>query len=350
MPHWIEDFADEDEAFQYIRSGINDSVAAGLLVNRIADNQYYKGLLNNTHTVDLLLDYLNTHKEDIHNEYSLYEHILLSGQWNSAQLTALQVAAYNLYVNDLFTFRKETFESAQNGLEPITIIQYSAILEQQDVWYRFPTKAFHIFLAVRYIINLPEKERIDLYRSFEEDNDCVYYENGESLWRLCYEADKDLFCAHFIIPVIQTELNTIFKEDEDEMVINYLEKHIHDYEFDFWKEEQQFEFDCGGGGNFLLEAIARSFEEWNIPDPFWEIADCFNISLIKNTAVSKYMRQHCPVIKGKYRIDVANELKNKAFRKLLKPAGVTKIIVDYATALKNLLLKLQKENMSNPNE
>jgi hypothetical protein len=171
------------------------------------------------------------------------------------------------------------------------------------------------------------------------------YETMESLWRLCYEADKTLFCTHFIIPVIQAELDVLCKEKDEDMTINYLEKHSFDYEFEFCEKEQRFELSCGGGGgDFLLEEMGRSFEEWKIPCLFGEIENCFNISEIKNDSVREYMQKYCPVTDGKYKIDITDELKNKTFRKLLKPAGVTKIITAYATTLKNLLLKLQTEN------
>jgi hypothetical protein len=342
VPQWVEDW-DENDAFQYIRSKINNAAAVELLINRVANNQYYKDFLNNIHTVDLLLGYLNTHKGDADTRYSLYEHILLA-QLNNEQLNDLQAIAYDLYINDLFTFRKETFENAKDNIAPTNITQYNTILEQQDIWFRFPSRAFHIFLSVRHIINLPLEERIGLYTSFGEDDGSMYYENRELLWQLCFEVDEDLFLARFIVPVFQAELSTIFKDKEDEMVINYLKKYNLDYEFYFLEEEQQFELNCSGGGNALLEDIARSFEEWNIPDPSWEIADCFNISQVKNTAVKEYMQQHCPVAEGKYKIDIAHELKNKAFQKLLKPAGVVKIIVDYVTVLRSLLIKLQKKS------
>ncbi|QXU43814.1 restriction endonuclease [Pedobacter sp. D749] len=340
-PNWAEDWEEEEDAFRYIRSTANDPAAAEHLIGRIANHKHYQDLLDNTRNTDLLLNYLIVHKEDVLNEYAFYECLLLSDSWKEEQLTTLQAVAYNLYINELFTFRQNTFESALSKVALIPVEQYRTILQQQDIWFRFPNTTFHIFLSVRYMINLPEQERSELYRSFKDDDDCVHYDNREILWRLCYEADKDLFCAHFIVPVIQSELNIIFNKYEDEMTIQYLEKNSLDYEFGFWKEAQQFEIDRAGGGNALLDDIARVFEEWNIPDPFWSIGDCFNISYIENTAVIKYMQQHCPVTDGQYKIDLTDELKNATFRKLLKPAGVTRIIVDYTVAWSKVLLELQ---------
>lgn len=351
LPQWTENWEDQEGAFLFIWSRINDTVAANLLINRITNHQNYNDLLDNTRTIDLLIGYLHIFKEDTHSEYFLYEHMFLSSPISKVQLNGLQTIAYNLYINDLFTFRKETFENVPNGLNPIIITQYSAILEQQDIWFRFPSKKIHVFLTVRHIINCSEKERIDLYRSFIENEDSMNYATLESFWRLCYQADKNLFCTHFIIPVIQAELDILFKKRDEEMAIDYLEKNGFYYEFYFVKKQQRFELNHGSrGGNFLLEEINRSFEEWNIPNLFDEIENCFNLSEIKNISVSDYMQKHCPVTAGKYKINLVHELKNADFQKLLKPVGVTKIIIDYAIALKNLLLKLQEENIANPNE
>lgn len=340
MPQWAEDW-DEEDAFQYIRSKVNDPVAAERLICRIANHKHYQDLLYNASNTALLLDYLNTSKADALHQYALYEGILLAHCWKEGQLALLQAIAYNLYIHNLFTFRKDTFELPGADPTPVSIEHYRAILEQQDVWFRFPNKTFHIFLSVRHLINLPAQERSELYSNFKEDYDSVDYDNQEILWQLCYEADKELFCTYFIIPAIEAELHSVWKEGEDEMAISFIEKYCLSYEFGFDKEEKQFELTGASSNCNLINEVARAFEAWNIPDPFWELGDCFNISYIENTALIKYLQQHCPVINGQYKINLAHELQHAEFRKLLEPAGVIRLVSDYVAALRKVLVNLE---------
>ncbi len=208
-PYW--DYAwEQDEAFIYIRSKISDTAYAEHLLDRIKAYSCLEDFLDNAQSVDLLLNYLEKYQDIPVGEYTLYKNILAANKLNGAFLETLQNIAFDLYKNDLFVFRKDTFENiSKNDLGNSTfqgkIDSYNNILMQQDIWYQFVNRKLHVFLAAQYITNLPKIKRIEFYKSLQKTHNDIYYEHVETLWKFCFEGDKRLFCDHFIIPVVEKE-------------------------------------------------------------------------------------------------------------------------------------------------
>lgn len=306
------------------------------VINRINNNKHYKALLHNPQSIDLLMNYLNVYLDDTAEEFTFYEQILNTVQYSTQELDILQNIAYNLYKNELFTFRKETFENIISEYVKHAvhrdITKFSTILQQQDIWYKFSSRELHIYLVVRYILSLPEKERIEIYSNFKkEDYD---YSSTHTLWRFCYDTDKELFYNHFIVPVFRAEYEAIFNDNEVEMTITYLKKYDLDYTFEFNEEYQYFELSSGRGGDALIEDISDIFSEWDIPYPYLRIEECLNISQIKESIVHNYLKKNCPVIDGSYEIVISKEIKNKEFVRILKPSGIADIVLEYMESLK----------------
>ncbi len=340
-PHWDYDW-EQDEAFDYIRSKISDTTHAEYLLDWIKAYSCFEDFLGNTQSVDLLLNYLEIHEDIPINEYTLYNDILAASKLQDSSLKILQNIAFDLYVNELFVFRRDTFENiSKNDLDSSNcqgkINSYNNILIQQDIWYRFVNIKFHIFLAAQYIANLPVTRKIEFYQSFQKMHNDIYYENVEILWRFCFETDKRSFCDYFIIPIIKKELAKIYREDIEEMTLAFLKEGDYQYDFGYYHEEESFEIGSCGGGDALIEDIFNTFD-WGVNYPFWEIGNCFNITYIKNPSLIKYIQMHCTVKDGEYSIYISRELSKREFRELLKLTEVTNIVSIYVNALQNLLI------------
>lgn len=273
-----------------------------------------------------------------------YGHILEMSGLSEDAIGLLTQAAHALYIEDEFTFRKETFEAilkeATKGTyqtdKILEILLSAGLLMQEDIWLQLLSRPFHLYLVARYIAMLPLSEKSIVYERFQEIHNpdvCVY---DSDIWQYCFDVDSALVKKHFIIPALQNELGLFENSFSNDIPIIFLKNEGWSFTYSYWEEEQCFEFNGSTGGAVLTEDIFQDIE-LNIVHPFWQLEECFNISRNTDRGTVKYIKKHCPIEDKTYTIDISRELNNKAFHKVIQSSGAAEIILSYLSKVKDYL-------------